>query len=203
MSAPSAVADRAEEVVPGVWHWSLHDERIDFVGSSHAISAPEGTVLIDPHALAEDALARLGPVAAICLTAGSHQRAAWRYRDLLGVPVHAPAGVREVEEEPDVRYSEGDRLPGGLVPVFTPGAGTTQHTLLLGGEPAVAFVPDLLVLPPGGRLGLVPDRFLHDPDEARRSVRKLLELPFDVLCLGHGAPVLESPKDAVRAVLEG
>lgn len=201
MSEPKEVARQIEEVVPGVWHWRVHDDRIDFVSAAHAVAGDEGAVLIDPLPLAEDALARLGPVAAILLTAGTHQRSAWRYRRELAAKVYAPALSRQIDEEPDARYGDGDTLPGGLRAVFTPGAGTTQHTFLHEDGPAVAFVSDLLAKPPGGPLALVPAQYMHDPEEARRSLEKLLDLPFDVLCLAHGEPVREDPKSAIRSAL--
>jgi glyoxylase-like metal-dependent hydrolase (beta-lactamase superfamily II) len=202
MSEPKTVAASAEEVVAGVSRWSIHDERIDFVGAAYAVKGEEGAVLIDPLPLEEVELTGLGPVEAIVLTCGSHQRCAWRYRRELGVQVYAPALAKEIEEEPDVRYGEGDSLPAGLEPVFTPGAGTTQHTLLLG-EPRVAFVPDMLVETPEGRVAMLASRWMYDPEEARRSVEKLLDLDFDVLCLAHGGAVTEGAKDAVRGALSG
>jgi glyoxylase-like metal-dependent hydrolase (beta-lactamase superfamily II) len=202
MSEPQAVAARVVEVVPGVWHWSLEDERIGgFIGAAHAVRAGGGLVLIDPLPLEEAAFRRLGDVSAICLTCGSHQRSAWRLRRKLGVDVHAPALVREVDEEPDVRYEEGDTLPGDLEAFFTPGPGTTQHALLERGR-GVLFTADLFVRPEGAELGFVPDEFLHDPAEARRSARRLLDLEFQVLCTGHGVPLADDPKGAIRALLE-
>jgi glyoxylase-like metal-dependent hydrolase (beta-lactamase superfamily II) len=203
MSEPKAVARTVDEVVPGVWTWSVHDERIDFVSTAHAVRADEGAVLIDPLPLEPEALAGLGDVAAICMTAGTHQRSTWRYRRDLGVPVYAPALSKLIDEEPDVRYEEGDVLPGGLEPVFTPGGGTTQHTLLLARDGGVAFVPDLLVNVPGRGLQITSDEYVHDPAQARRSIEKLLGLEFSVLCLNHGAPVTEKAKDAIRALLTG
>lgn len=202
MSEPSEIAPGAEEVVPGVWHWRIHDDRIDFVSAAHAVQTDDGTVLIDPLALASEALERLGVVVAICMSAGTHQRSAWRYRRELGAKVYAPALSKEIDEEPDERYSDGDRLPGGLLAVFTPGAGTTQHTLLLDRAPGVAFVPDMLARPPDGLLSLVPAEYMHDRDEARRSVEKLLGLDFAVLCLAHGAPLLDDAHGAIRAALD-
>src|SRR5918995_4095687 len=88
VSEPRAVAQRAGEVVPGLWHWNVDDERIGgFIGASHAVATDDGTVLVDPHPLAEDAFAGLGEIAGIVLTASVHQRAAWRLRRELGVPV--------------------------------------------------------------------------------------------------------------------
>ena len=202
MSAELAVADAVREVVPGVWHWNVHDPRIDFISSSHAVSSEGGVVLIDPMPLQEQALARLGAVEAICLTAGSHQRAIWRYRRELGAPISAPALSKTLGENPDVRYGDGDLLPGGLRAVFTPGAGTTAHTLLLDRDGGIAFVGDLVLGVGDGRLRFVSDRYLHDPAEARRSARRLLDLPFAILCLGHGEPILDDPKAEIRALLE-
>jgi hypothetical protein len=200
VSEPRASTDSVEEVVPGVWTWSVHDERIDFVSTAHAVAGPDGVVLIDPLPLAAAALAELGAVSAICLSAGTHQRSAWRLRRELGAPVHAPALSRLIDEEPDVRYADGDALPGGLRAVFTPGAGTTQHTFVLERGGGIAFVPDLLTHLPQRGLRPVRDEYMHDPAEARRSIDKLLGLPFSLLCLAHGAPFRDDPKGALRAL---
>jgi glyoxylase-like metal-dependent hydrolase (beta-lactamase superfamily II) len=202
VSEPNAVAETVEEVVPGVWTWSVHDDRIDFISTAHASSGVEGSVLIDPLPLQPAALRSLGDIAAICLTAGTHQRSAWRYRRELEVPVYAPALSKLIEEEPDVRYSEGDELPGGLEAVFTPGAGTTQHTFLLEREGGIAFVPDLFANMPGRGLAIVGEEEMPDPEQARESIRRLLDLPFAILCLDHGAPLTEDPKAMIRALLE-
>jgi glyoxylase-like metal-dependent hydrolase (beta-lactamase superfamily II) len=201
MSEPRTVAQHVDAVVPGVWTWSIHDERIDFVSTAHAVTAPDGVVLIDPLPLAPRALAGLGNVTAICMTAGTHQRSAWRYRRELGVPVYAPALSRLIDEEPDVRYREGDELPAGLHAVFTPGGGTTQHTFVLERDGGVVFVPDLLVNVPDRGLRITPDEYVHDPAQARDSIRKLLDLSFSVLCLNHGEPVTDDPQGGIRAVL--
>ncbi len=201
MSEPREVATAVEEVVPGVFHWHVRDDRIGgFISAGHAVPTDEGTILVDPLPLAPEAFAELGAVEAICLTSGGHQRSAWRLRRELGVPVYAPALSQTLEEEPDVRYEDGDELRG-LRAVFTPGAGTTQHTFLLDGDPDIAFVSDLLVHEPETPLEVIPAEYAHDIDEARRSVERLLELPFSVLCLGHGTPITEDPKASIRAAL--
>ena len=197
MSESQAIATELEEVVPGIWAWSVTDERIgDFVGSSFAVETDQGTVLVDPHRV--EGFERLLPLQAIVLTTSGHQRSSWRLRREHGTPVWAPEGVQELDEQPDHHYGEGTELPGGLRAVFTPGAGTRQHTLLLDRDGGVAFVPDLLVMPPGGNLGLIPDEYAHDPAQARETTRKLLDLPFDVLCLGHGGHVGGDAKARIR-----
>ncbi len=66
MSEPKAVAPDAGEVVPGVWHWAIADDRIGgHFSAAHALATTEGTVLIDPLPLAATGLERLGSVCAI------------------------------------------------------------------------------------------------------------------------------------------
>jgi glyoxylase-like metal-dependent hydrolase (beta-lactamase superfamily II) len=199
LSEATAIAESVEGIVPGVWHWRLRDGRIGgYWGAAHAVDG----VLIDPHRLVGDAFAKLDEVVAVVLTTSSHQRSAWRFRSELGVPVYVPALAQEVEEEPDVRYEEGDDLPGGLQAIFTPGAGTTQHSLLLARDGGVLFTPDLFVSLPDGSLHWVPAEFMHDPGEARRSAERLRELEFNVLCTAHGVPLAGGAKDRLRELLQ-
>jgi glyoxylase-like metal-dependent hydrolase (beta-lactamase superfamily II) len=200
---PTAVAETVQEVVPGVFHWMVEDDRIGgFLSSSHAVRDGAVAVLIDPLPLAEDALAQLGPVEAIVLSSGSHQRSSWRLRRELGVAVYAPELVREVDEEPDVRYREGDPLPAGLQPIFAPGPGTTQHFLFLPREGGVVITGDTVVNSPQRGLAFVPERFDPDRSQTRKTTRRMLDLDFAVLCVGHGPPVTDGPKRQIAELLE-
>jgi len=190
------------EVVPGVWRWWVEDERIGgFESDAHAVRDDDAVVLIDPLPLSEGALAKVGRVTAVCLTAACHQRAAWRYAAGFGAPVYAPHGTRAMEGEPDRRYGEGDELPGGLRAVRVPGPEPVHYAFLRAGEPAVLFCPDLLSNAPDEGLEFVPPQHHDDPAETRRSVERLLELPFDVICFNHGAPIVDDPKGRIRALL--
>ena len=202
MGEPKAVATHAEEVAPRVWHWRIRDDRIGNAPSAaHAVGAEEGTVLVDPLPLAPEAFTQFGNISAICLTTTSHQRSAWRLRQELGVPVWIPSLAQAIDEQPDMRYSEGDSIPGGLEAIFTPGAGTRQHSFLLERDGGVVFTPDLFVHEEGAELRFVSAQYMHDPEEARRSAGRLLERDFAVLCTGHGAPVTVDPHEAIRAAL--
>jgi hypothetical protein len=202
MAEPNAIAAAAEEVVPGVWRWGVANERIGGAESTgHAVSGSDGTVLLDPVQLAPEALAALGPVAAILLTAQCHQRSSWRYRRELGAPVWAPEGTRPMEEEPDGRYRAGDLLPGGLHAVHTPGPEEVHFSFLLEGEPAVLFCSDLLTNYSGRGLDFVPLQYHDDPPQTRRTVEALLDVDFDVLCLDHGSAITSDPKAEIRALL--
>lgn len=200
MTEPREIAEAVEQVVAGVWHWRIRNASIGgTISSSHAVAVEGGCVLIDPVRLAGDALASLPPPRAIVLTAACHQRSAWRYRSELGVEVWLPQGSRETEEPADHTYGAGDLLPGDLHAIHTPGPELPHYSLLLEREGGVLFCADLLMAEDG--LELVPGEYHDDPAESRRSLERLLELDFSILCLDHGAPIADDPKEAIRGVL--
>jgi glyoxylase-like metal-dependent hydrolase (beta-lactamase superfamily II) len=202
-----AIAERTEEVVPGIWRWFVHNELIGGAEStSHAVRAEGGCVLVDPVRLRDEALAALAPVEAICLTAQCHQRSAWRYRRELGGRVWAPEGTRLMEEEPDERYREGDVLPGGLQALRTPGPEEVHFSFLRAGgegagEPGVLFCSDIFTHYDGRALDFVPFEYHDDPEQTKRTAQALLDVDFDVLCLDHGRPLTDDPKAAIRELL--
>ena len=201
MSEPETKAERVEPVVAGVWRWHVWDDRIGFESDAYAVAGDDGLVLIDPLPLEQKSLTGLGPVAAICLTAACHQRSAWRYREMFGVKVYAPARSRAMEEEPDVRYTVGQRLPGRLEAMHTPGPESAHYAFLRHGKPGVLFCADLLMRTEDDPLDFVPAAYHDDPAATRQSVRDLVALDFSVLCLSHGRPIKRNPHAALRRVL--
>lgn len=189
------------EIAPGIWHWTVHDERIQFRSDAYAVRDRDGkSVLIDPHPLSESQLEKFGAIKAICLTAACHQRSAWRYRKKFGVKVWAPRGVRPMEENADVFYVEGDRLPGGLRAIQTPGPEANHYALLRLQAARVLFCPDLLSHS-RGKIEYVPAEYHDDPVATRRSVRRLARFRFDILCFSHGAPILRNPQAGLKKFL--
>lgn len=204
MSEPQEIAESAELVVEGVWHWRIRNSRIGgTISSSHAVSAADGSVLIDPVRLAPQALASLPAPKAIALTARTHQRSAWRYRSELGIEVWLPEDAPAADEEPDRRYQEGDVLPGALLAIRTPGPERAHYSFLLERGAGVLFCADLISNDGDRELRFVSPEYHDDPAETRRSVEHLLALPFTVLCLDHGAPITDDPKAALQKLLAG
>ena len=202
MSEPRETADQLEEVAEGLYHWRISNSAIGGnVSSSHALVTGVTCVLIDPVRLADDAMASLPRPTAIVLTARCHQRAAWRYRAEFGIEVWLPEDASAADEEPDRRYADGDVLPGGLIAVRTPGPEWPHYSLLFEDDPGVVFCSDLVMHAGDGVLRFVPPEFHEDPGETRRSVEKLLGLPFAVLCFDHGAPIVDDPNAALRRLL--
>ena len=52
-----------------------------------------------------------------------------------------------------------------------------------------------------GRLGSGPKRFNADVNQAIASIRRMAELEFDILCPGHGAPLVGGADEQVRAMV--
>jgi hypothetical protein len=206
MSEPKAKARKTVEVVPGVHHWSVHDDRIGGASSdAYAVVDEDGAVtLIDPLPIDEQALRRLGNIAAIVLTAGNHQRAAWRLRKAFGVPVWAPEGAQGLEEKPDFSYVAGDTLPGGLSTFQTPGPTEAMYTLWLQQHPrAVVFISDLLTHEGRGTPKFVPSEYQDEPQRTRQSIQRILDhLPFQTVCFAHGGPIVNDGAAALRRALE-
>ena len=202
MTEPREVADAVEEVTDGVWHWHIRNSNIGgAISSSHAVRDGDGCVLIDPVRLGEEALATLPPPTAVLLNATCHQRSAWRCRAELGIEIWLPENARPGDEEPDRRFTEGDVLPGGLRAIHTPGPEQPHYSFLLERGPGVLFCSDLLMNGGGGELHFVPPEYHEDPAETRRSVERLLDLEFSILCLDHGIPVTDDPKAVIRGLL--
>jgi glyoxylase-like metal-dependent hydrolase (beta-lactamase superfamily II) len=203
MSEPKARARKIETVVPGVYHWTVNDDRIGFRGDAWAVRTDHAFVFIDPHPLQAPALEKLGQATDIVLTIQSHQRAAWRYRRRFGAKVWAPKGAQGLEEDPDHWYGEGEGLPGGLHAVHAPGPCHASYTLLLERpEGLVAFTGDLVVETDEGGLSFVADAFQDEPGRTRESVRRLTKEPIAVLCPGHGSPLKAHGARALEALLE-
>jgi len=201
MSEPRNRARKIETVAPGILHWGLHDDRINFRSDAHAIKVAGQTVLIDPLPLVEGALKKLGTIEAICLTGSCHQRSAWRYRKQFGVKVYAPQGAVGLEEEPDIWYATGDRLPGGLKAVHAPGPTAVHYAFHLERGRRALFCADILMRE-GKKLRFVSNEYQDDPKRTRETAKSFLQLQFGILCFDHGAPMMKNPRAAIQKALE-
>jgi glyoxylase-like metal-dependent hydrolase (beta-lactamase superfamily II) len=201
MPPPRGTAKPAGEVVPGVHRFTMHDNRIDSESDCYVIVRNGRTVLIDPLPMHSRDLKKLGKVEAICLTASCHERAASRYRRRFKVPVYAPKGAIDFDAKPTRRYRPGDRLPGGLQPIHSPGPTDAHYSFLLRRNGGAVFCADLLTNTKGRGLAFVADEYQDDPKLTRSSARRLLPLPFKVLCPNHGNPIKTGAKKAMRQAL--
>jgi Metallo-beta-lactamase superfamily len=204
MTEPTKRATRAAWIGPYIMHWSVADDRIGGAQSdSYALHTKSGVIFIDPLPLTYAAAEQFPAVSWALLTRGSHQRASWRYRRENGARVVAPRGSRGLLTEPDQHYMEGTRLLAGFQAIRAPGPEYEHFALFRPGEPSVLFVGELVRrCDSSSPLELAEVAPELAPWIARRSVEKLLELDFDLLCLSHGGYIEDDPKGALRELLE-
>lgn len=210
MTEPNAQARKITRVVPTVHRWWVQDDRIAGEESdAYAVVRSGRVTLIDPLPVSESELRRLGQIEAIVLTAACHQRSAWRYRRLFGVPVFAPEGPTiglepgQLEEEPDYRYTGGDTIPGGLTAFHAPGPDEAMYALWLDRPRAVVFLSDLLFHDGSGLPRFINSAYQEEPARTRASIRRIADhLPIEVLCFAHGPPICDHGRQALERALE-
>lgn len=105
-------------------------------------------------------------------------------------PVHAKSFARE-----------GDVLAGGFEVLETPGHSPGHLSFWLPAERAL-FSGDALAVC-SNRLAYMSRLLTHDPEQARASMRRCLELPARLICPGHRAPLAEHvEEERARALRE-
>lgn len=88
---------------------------------------------------------------------------------------------------------------GGLRPVPTPGH-TAGHTCFLTPESGILFTGDAMLN--NGRLSLPMAIATEDMGQAKRSIKQLAMLSFEVACFGHGPPIKKNADEKVRRFAE-
>lgn len=201
-----------KEVLPGVFHWSTHHEKIGAPVHSCYLEDSDGGVLVDPR-VPEEGLAwfreRGGAPHDILLTNRHHYRHSDRFAEAFGSTIRChEAGMHEfVKGEPVTPFAYGGVFPHGFlaieVGVLCPEE-TAFHTVREGG---ILFLGDS-VIRWGNDLGFVPEEHLgDDPPVIKKGIRDSLarildETEFHHLFLAHGEPILGEGAKRLRAFVE-
>jgi hydroxyacylglutathione hydrolase len=97
--------------------------------------------------------------------------------------------------KPDVLLEDSDKI-AGLTVVHTPGHTAGSVSFYLPEE--VLFVGDALRTDKKGLPGLSRSVMTENMDQAKESVRKIVELKFDILLPGHGPPIMTDASAKLR-----
>jgi glyoxylase-like metal-dependent hydrolase (beta-lactamase superfamily II) len=108
----------------------------------------------------------------------------------LNISKHRPQTV-------DHFVHDGDQI-GPLTVVHTPGH-SPGHLAFWWPEKKALFVGDAIVTWPRFELGW--RGFLLNPTQHRQSIRHLAEFDSQILCTGHGDPILKGASQQIRAAL--
>jgi glyoxylase-like metal-dependent hydrolase (beta-lactamase superfamily II) len=196
---------------PGIWRWVAYHPEWEQDVACAVIDSRAGFVLVDPLLPAgrkgEAALRGLearGKPPAIVLTVFYHQRSAGDIVDRIpGTTLWVEkTGVDKVESTVTHPFRAGDALPGGLV-----SHATARPDEVVLWEPASRsmIVGDVLLGRGDEGIEFCPDSWLPDcvdgPDLAR-SLRPLLDLPVERVLPGHGDPLVDDARGALKRVIE-
>jgi len=195
------------EIVSGIFTWPWFSERHGYNFNGYLVCAAGGNICIDPpepDAATLDEICRLG-VARILLTNRNHVRAASALRARTGArtaihpddSAHARAQGVELDDELQLGHEVGPFVVVGA-------AGKSPGEVALHwAERRLLIVGDSVIGNPPGRCSLLPETVMDDPELLRTSVRRLLDLDFDTLLVGDGAPILSGARERLRELVAG
>jgi glyoxylase-like metal-dependent hydrolase (beta-lactamase superfamily II) len=194
------------EIIPSIFTWPWFSERHRYNFNGHLIRDRGGNICIDPVEPDDLTLAEIVRAGAACivLTNRNHVRAANLVRARTGARVaihpadagHARTQGAEVDSELQLANRVGPFVLVG-VPSKSPG-----EVALHWPERRVLIVGDAVIGNPPGHCSLLPDAVIDDPAQLRVSVRRLLNVDFDVLLVGDGESILSGAKERLRALVE-
>lgn len=199
----------AQEIAPGLWHWTARHPRIGHDVSSYYLTRER--VLIDPLLPADgvELFAQLGEPAHVLMTNRHHDRDAWRVQERFGCQVHCVrAGLEEVAGRGRVSaFDFGEELPGGAIALEIDAICPDETALHLPAHRALACADGIVRMRPGEPIGFVPDSLMEDPARTKQALREAYRRVLDqgiepeLLLLAHGEPVLGGAAQALRQFL--
>ena len=189
-----------------LYGWSVFDEsrNIDFHGTAWVRG--DGIVVIDPVPMSahdEAHLRELGGAGTIVITNSDHVRDAAALAERFCARILGPRGERDrFPIRCDGWLGHDDVVVPGLIAHEVSGSKTPgELALVLDGMTLITS--DLVRPHEGGRLCLLPDAKLTDPDAARASVRRLAALSdIDAVLVGDGWPVFRHGGEALRELVD-
>ena len=194
------------DIVGDILTWSRFSEPHGYNFNGHLLRHPGGNICVDPVEPSDDdldAIVQEG-VARIILTNRNHSRAANRVRARTGARtvIHADDAdhARSQETELDEALEIGGTV--GPLEVVDASGKSPGEVALLWPDRGILIVGDAIIGNPPGQCGLLPERVMDDPARLRSSLRKFLDLDFDILLVGDGESILQNAKARLEELVE-
>ena len=187
-----------------LWVWQAYDPAVKSDLYSSAVASRDRLFLIDPIPLAAAPLAELtagGNVAGVLVTNSNHPRAAAAFAQSLGATIIAAAPV--LSELGDARtqpIAEGEIIPG-LAAIPIAGAAPGELAFHFADDGGTLVIGDALInFEPYG-FTLLPAKYCSNQKQMRKSLRQLLDWPFERVLFAHGSPILSSARGRLETLL--
>ena len=170
-------------------------------------------ILIDPLPLSESEIQQieeLGGPTHLVLTCTYHERCLTEFKQKWGCQVllHENQG-QEAEFAVDDTFADRDVLWDLVEVIRVPDVRHGEEVSFYLRSHGGAFIfGDLLSGGrkdsgiPDGRVGINAPEYLVNLDTARLSLRMLLHFEFDLMCFGHGSPIVRGAKEVLKHFIE-
>lgn len=195
-----------ETILGDVLTWSWFSEPHGYNFNSLLIPDPGGNICIDPVEPKDEVLSELvrRGVGRILLTNRNHVRAAnlvrERTRACSYIHREDAAYARAQGAALDGWLHEGERI--GALEVIGVSGKSPGEVAFLWPERRALIVGDAVVGNPPGRLSLLRERVMDDPERLRRNVRQLLALDFDTILVGDGVSIIGDAKQRLKELVD-
>lgn len=187
-----------------LWHWQAYDPAVKADLSSGAAQCGDRLFLIDPIPLDPPALAKLTAhrtIGGVLVTNSNHPRASAALARQLGATIFAsePA-IHEFVDAKTQPIAAGEIMPG-LAAITIEGAASGEMAFHFADSGGTLVVGDALInFEPYG-FTMLPAKYCSNQKQMRRSLRQLLDSPFERLLFAHGSPILSSARARLDTLL--
>ena len=194
-----------QQLSHSLWLWQAFDPAVKSDLFSSAARSAEQLFLIDPIPLETPALEELdaqGQVAGILITNVNHRRAVGMFARKYDVAIFSAAEVaREFSGLRTVALNAGEQVTREFGAIPIPGAAAGETAFHFPADGGTIVVGDALInLEPYG-FALLPAKYCCDQKAMRRSLRELLDWPFERLLFAHGTPLVGSARARLETLL--
>ena len=198
-------AAELQQLSSSLWLWQAFDPAVKADLFSTVVRTGEQLFVIDPILLERGAfeeLDALGKVTGVLITNTNHLRAVKSFAQKYGATVFAGAEVAcELSGEKKLALETDEQVAREFTSIAIAGAAvgeTAYHFLADGGTMVVG---DALINLEPYAFALLPEKYCSDQKEMRRSLRQLLDRPFERLLFAHGLPLLRSARARLETLL--
>lgn len=188
-----------------LWLWHAYDPAVKSDLFSTAIKTDVRLFLIDPIPLApfylEEMAVPIG-VASVLVTNLNHPRAAATFARQFGAPIFAAGTVvGEFAATGTTAIGDGENIGPGVSAIAIDGAATGEIAFHFTDDGGTMVIGDALInFEPYG-FTLLPAKYCADQKVMRRSLRRLLDWPFERLLFAHGTPILSAARERLETLL--
>ena len=172
---------------------------------STAIKTDARLFLIDPIPLTAPCLEELAvPIGttSVLVTNLNHPRAAAAFARQFEAPIFAAASVvGEFSAANATTIADSEKIGSRGSAIAIDGAATGETAFHFADDGGTMVIGDALINVEPYGFTLLPAKYCSDQKAMRRSLRRLLEWPFERLLFAHGTPILAAAREQLETLL--